>query len=149
MGRLGDELKKYQRILIDTNLFIYLMEKHPQYFQVAREIFEQIEKGQVYGITSILVLTELLTKPLKDNNENLARSYKAAISTFPNLSVKHIDSNICITAAELRAKYGFKTPDAIFIATAIEEGAEVFITNDIRLRNMAEINCIIISDYLY
>jgi predicted nucleic acid-binding protein len=124
------------------------MEKHPQYFDIAREIFQQIEKGQVFGITSILVLTEVLTKPLKDNNESLARSYKAVISTFPNLAVKHIDSSTSITAAELRAKYGFKTPDAIFIATGIEENAEVFITNDIRLKSMNEINCIIISDYL-
>jgi predicted nucleic acid-binding protein len=148
MGRLEDELKQYKRVLIDTNLFIYLMEKHPKYFQVAKEIFQQIEKGQIYGITSILVITEVLTKPLKDNNENLARTYKAAIGTFPNLTVKVIDSSICLTAAELRAKYSFKTPDAIFIATAIEEGAEVFITNDIRLKNMSEINCIIISDYV-
>jgi len=48
----------------------YLMEKHPQHFDVAREVFQQIEKGQVYGIASILVLTEILTKPIKDNNEN-------------------------------------------------------------------------------
>jgi len=148
MARIIEELKKYKRILVDTNLFIYLMEKNPQYFECSREVFQQIEKGQVYGITSILVLAEVLTKPLKDNNENLARSYKAAISTFPNLSVKNIDTSICITAAELRAKYGFKTPDAIFIATGIEEKAEVFITNDVRLKNMNEINCIIISDYI-
>ncbi|WP_234122422.1 type II toxin-antitoxin system VapC family toxin [Clostridium hydrogenum] len=148
MGQIGEELKKYKRILIDTNLFIYLMEKHPQYFDIAKDVFQKIEKGQVYGITSILVLTEVLTKPLKDNNENLARAYKAVISTFPNLAVKSIDKNIAIVAAELRAKYGFKTPDAIFIATGIEEGSDVFITKDIRLKNMEEIKCIIINDYI-
>lgn len=42
MGQIGEDLKKYKRILIDTNLFIYLMEKHPQYFDVAREVFQQI-----------------------------------------------------------------------------------------------------------
>lgn len=99
MGQIIKELKKYNRVLIDTNLFIYLMEKHPQYFELAKEVFQQIEKGQIYGITSVLVLTEVLTKPIKDNNENLIRSYKAAISTFPNLSVKNIDNDICVTAA--------------------------------------------------
>jgi len=69
-------------------------------------------------------------------------------STFPNLLVKHINNNICIIAAEMRAKYGFKTPDSIFIATAIEENTDVFITNDIRLKKLVEINCIIISDYI-
>lgn len=148
MGRLGDELRNYQRVAIDTNLFIYIMEKHPQYMEMAKEIFQQIEKGTVHGITSILVLTEVLTKPMKENNENLARSYKAAISTFPNLTVKFIDTEICLVAAQLRAKYGFKTPDAIFIATAIDEGADVFITNDIRLKKMDEIECLMINDYL-
>jgi rRNA-processing protein FCF1 len=40
MGRIGEEVKRYNRVLIDTNLFIYLMEKHPQYFDIAREIFQ-------------------------------------------------------------------------------------------------------------
>lgn len=71
-----------------------------------------------------------------------------AISTFPNLTVRYVDNDVCSTAAELRAKYGFKTPDAIFVATAIEEGSEVFITNDIRLKNVDEIKCLIINDYL-
>jgi len=148
MGRLAEELKQYRTIAIDTNLFIYLMEKHPVYFNIAIEVFQQIEKGQVFGITSILVLTEVLTKPLKDGNENLVRSYRAAISTFPNLSARNIDFSISTTAAELRAKYGFKTPDAIFIATAIESGADAFITNDIRLKSIDEIKCIIVNDYL-
>lgn len=133
MGRLADSIKTYKSVAIDTNLFVYLMEKHPQYFKAARELFEQIEKGQVFGVTSIILLTEVLTKPLKDKNENLARAYRAAISTFPNLSVRNVDNDVCITAAELRAKYGFKTPDAIFIATAIEENADAFITKIIHL----------------
>jgi predicted nucleic acid-binding protein len=85
MGRLEETLKKYHQVALDTNLFIYIMEKHPQYFEPTREVFQQIEKGAIHGITSILILTEVLTKPLKDNNANLARSYKTAISTFPNL----------------------------------------------------------------
>jgi predicted nucleic acid-binding protein len=148
VGRLTEELKVHKRVAIDTNLFIYLMEKHPDYFIIAREIFQQIEKGQIYGITSMLILTEVLTKPLKDNNEILYRSYKAVINTFPNLFVKVVDYDICSLAAEIRAKYGFKTPDAIFIATAIEEGADAFITNDIRLKNLDEINSIVLNDYL-
>ncbi|WP_366556963.1 PIN domain-containing protein [Desulfosporosinus sp. BICA1-9] len=43
---------------------------------------------------------------------------------------REIDQNIALQAAKLRASYGFKTPDALFLATAIEEKAEAFITND-------------------
>jgi predicted nucleic acid-binding protein len=148
MGRLGEILKGHTRLAFDTNLLIYLMEKHPQYFELTREVFQQIEKGAVHGITSILILTEVLTKPLRDKNDNLACSYRAAISTFPNLTVKFINSDICLLAAQIRAKYGFKTPDSLFLAMAIDEGAEVFITNDVGLKKVTEINCLIINDYL-
>lgn len=29
MGRLTDDIKKYKRVAMDTNLFVYLMESHP------------------------------------------------------------------------------------------------------------------------
>ena len=148
MGRLIEQLKKYKRIGLDTNTFIYLMEKHTEYYPICSEIFKQIEKGQFFGITSVLLITEVLTKPIKDKNMGLVHAYRAAINTFPNLAIKQIDNDICLFAAELRAKYGLKTPDAIFLATAIEEGAEVFITNDIRLRKIEEIDFIILDEYM-
>jgi predicted nucleic acid-binding protein len=42
-------------------------------------------------------------------------------------------------AARLRAEYRLATPDAIHIATAIESGATLFVTNDSELPDMPEI----------
>ena len=67
---------------------------------------------------------------------------------FPNLMIKDVTQNISISAAKLRAKYNLKTPDAIFISTALEEGAEAFITNDVRLENVADLKIVIISKYI-
>lgn len=39
----------------------------------------------------------------------------------------------------LRARYGFRTPDAIHLAAAIVHDCDLFITNDYRLRQCAEI----------
>jgi predicted nucleic acid-binding protein len=36
-------------------------------------------------------------------------------------------------ATELRARHGFKVPDAIHLATAIEAGADAFLTGDANL----------------
>lgn len=148
MGQITEELKKYKRIAFDTNLFIYLMEKHQKYFDVAKSIFDMVEKGQLYATTSMLVITELLTKPIRDGNKNLIQQYKAVISTFPNLGIRNFDYEISILTAKIRAKYNFKTPDAIFIATAIEEKSEVFVTNDKKLKNIEGIDVIIIDDYV-
>ena len=47
----------------------------------------------------------------------------------------------------IRAAYGIKTPDSIFLATAFEEGVEAFITNDLQLRRVEGIDYIILDDY--
>lgn len=105
-----------------------------------------IEKGQCFGITSTLLITEVLTKPLKENDENLLVLYETFIKAFPNLLVKSVDFRVARLAATIRAKYGLKTPDAVFLASAIEEKAQVFITNDIELKKISEINFIVLDE---
>ena len=124
------------------------MEKHPRYLAVVRDIFQQIELGRIYALTSMLLVTELLTKPLRDRNKSLANMYLAFLSTFPNLQIKSVSYGISLRAAKLRAKYGLKTPDAIFLATAIEEEAEVFVTNDLRLKKVGGIEIVLLDDLM-
>lgn len=50
MGRLEDKIKQYDCIAIDTNSFIYLMERNPIFFNVVRELFSSIESGTVYDL---------------------------------------------------------------------------------------------------
>lgn len=148
MGRLEEHLKRSSRIAIDTNSLIYLMERHPKYFNIVHELFNTIESGKVYAISSVLLITEVLTKPIKDGNKGLADRYLAFVSTFPNLGLREIDQKVAFQAAKLRARYGFKTPDALFLATAIEEKAEAFITNDIRLQGVENIEIMLINDFV-
>jgi predicted nucleic acid-binding protein len=42
-------------------------------------------------------------------------------------------------ATELRARYGFRAPDAIHLATAIEEHVDVVITGDVSLARCTEV----------
>ena len=98
-------------------------------------------------MSSVLLMTEVLSKPLMDGDKGLADRYMAFIGTFPNLELREVDRRIAFRAAKLRAKYGLKTPDALFVATAIEEKAEAFVTNDIRLRKVDEIEILVLDDF--
>ena len=62
--------------------------------------------------------------------------------------LREINYNIAVKAAKIRAEYGLKTPDSIFIATAIYESAQVFITNDIKLKKVSEIDFIILDEFI-
>ncbi|MEW8997240.1 MAG: type II toxin-antitoxin system VapC family toxin [Thermoanaerobacter sp.] len=135
-------------VSLDANLFIYLMEKNKKYLPPAKTIFEKIQKGQAYGVTSSIVYAEILSKPMQERNQTLVDMYRVFLSTFPNLYIKDVDKNVSIIAAELRANYGLKTPDAIYLATGVVEKADFFITNDLKLKNVKEINVITLDEML-
>lgn len=50
--------------------------------------------------------------------------------------------------ARLRASPGLRTPDAIHVATALEWGAQAFLTNDAGLRQAPGIEVLLLSDFL-
>jgi predicted nucleic acid-binding protein len=52
------------------------------------------------------------------------------LAKYPNLAWVDADFGIANRAAELRARYGLKTPDALHAATAIDAGVTGFVTND-------------------
>lgn len=146
--KIQDVLKNYDRILVDTNSFIYFMEDNEVYADLLQIVFAMIESGKIFGITSTLVLTEVLTKPIKDENKKLQAQYTAFLTYFPNLYLRDVDRNVAKRAAKIRARYGIKTPDSIFIATAFEEHAAAIITNDIRLKKVEGIDFVILDDYI-
>ena len=51
-------------------------------------------------------------------------------------------------AADLRARYGIRLPDACQVAVALAGGATHFLTNDKRLRCVTELKVLVLNDYL-
>jgi predicted nucleic acid-binding protein len=48
----------------------------------------------------------------------------------------------------LRARYQIRTPDAVQLAAAIEFGARLFLTNDDRIRRVAELEVVVLERWL-
>jgi predicted nucleic acid-binding protein len=130
------------KIALDTNLFIYVFEQHPEYGEKAKAILEHIENGFVSAVASSVSLTEILIKPIRDGNLTLEKQYKLLFSHFPNLTILPIDNVVAERAAYLRGRYNIKTPDALILATALVTNADLFITNDQQLETVKEIKCI-------
>ncbi|GIP32023.1 type II toxin-antitoxin system VapC family toxin [Paenibacillus sp. J2TS4] len=131
-----------KKIGLDTNLFIYVFEQHPEFGEKAKSILEQIEDGLVTAVASSVSLTEILVKPIREGNLTLEKQYKLLFSHFPNLTILPIDNMVAERAAYLRGKYNIRTPDALILATALAANADFFITNDQRLENVKEIKCV-------
>ena len=120
------------RIFWDTNLFIYLFEdRGPQADRVRFLRRRMIERGDEL-LTSALTLGELLVKPVEAGREDLAAAYRQTIEA--TAAVLPFDLQAAPRFAEIRRDRSIRPPDAIQLACAAAAGANLFITNDRRLR---------------
>ena len=87
-------------------------------------------------VTSRISRLECRSKPTRDRDVALLARYDAA---FAQARIVEITAAIIELATDLRARYGFRSPDAIHLATAIDGGAGVFITGDASLARCKEI----------
>jgi predicted nucleic acid-binding protein len=146
---LSDELKQVQTIFLDTAPIIYYIEAHPQFGPLAKEIVNSFQVGNLTAFSSVISLVEVLPKPVQTGNEKLVKKFSEFLRTGKNISLLDISSDIAESAGRLRGRYtSLRAMDAIQIAVAINVGADAFITNDLRLKQIAELKTIILSDYL-
>jgi predicted nucleic acid-binding protein len=137
--RLRTFLKRHRRIALDTSIFIYHLEANPSYVDMASEIFTWLERSPHSAVTSTFTMTELLVQPYRAGNEPLVNQYYGLLSLFPNLEWVAPDLAVADAAAQLRARYSLRTPDALQAATAISRGATAIMTNDADLARVSEV----------
>ena len=105
-----------------------------------------MSKGEFQVVTSTLTLTEVLVHPLRSGDVELAQQYRDIILDQENLITVPISIEIAEIAAQLRATQNLRTPDAIQIATALQGGATFFLTNDIRLANIPNLQVLVLDN---
>lgn len=120
-------------IALDSAIFIYFIERHPEWLSIVRPIFHLAADGERDLVTSELSLAEVLVVPYRIGDFALAERYEALLTRSRRVSVVPIDRPLLRAAAQLRARYGLKTPDALQIAAALASGSTSFVTNDRRL----------------
>jgi predicted nucleic acid-binding protein len=99
--------------------FIYFIEKHPTYHPIVRPLFELLDNRDLFGLSSFITLLEVMVHPIKKGRFDLARAYRDRLVQANNFGLFPVDQPIAEHGADIRAKYEFKTPDAIQLATAL------------------------------
>ncbi len=141
-------LARHRLIALDTSIFIYHFENHPDYVRLTTELLNTVEKGTIRALASELTLLEILVRPLKLELQDVADDYEILLTEFPNLALIPISRSIIRHAATLRAQYGFRTPDAIIIATAFAGNATLLVTNDKAWKKLTGMEVLYLSDLL-
>ena len=141
-------LVPYQIVGLDAMNFIYHFEGNPLFGPLTKVLFREILEGRLQAVISVLVAGEVLTGTKKAGDAELVLRYRHIFSAFPNLAVFAVDMSVVEKMSDLRAKYGLRTPDAIHIATALLNGAQAFVTNDAQLKQVAELDVLVLQDYI-
>ena len=124
---------------LDTAPLIFYMEENPDFIDLVDAFFDDLIDGQFEVVTSTITLLEVLVHPIRNADEALAGQYNDILLSSPHVTTLPVTFATAETAADLRAQHNLKTPDAIQLATALNAGAEFFLTNDRDFPGMAEI----------
>jgi len=140
MGQITD----YSLISLDTNIFVYYFDSNSTFFPEVKDIFTQIDVAKVKILLPVMVFAEILSHP--PLTENQITEYSSFFEENDLFLFKNVDTKVAKTAAFLRRKYKIKILDAIILASAIESGADVFITADSKLQKVEEIEVFVLGN---
>lgn len=110
---------------IDANMLIYVAQDDGRGKEVASLLDGSRSQESMVG--SLLLLPEVLSRPIR-SGWDLERSRLEAL--LVSIDLKPVDIDTATLSAELAAKYGLRAADAIHLATAVQWGAQRFLTNN-------------------
>lgn len=145
--KLQHLLQKQQCIAIDSSIFIYAFEQHPQFEPLCTVVFDLVSTHQLQLVTSAITVSEILVRPYQLDNVAVVQLYQQLFATLPQFTIIDVNYALAETAAYVRAKHNLTLPDAIQIATALQHEATVFVTNDLKLKRSTELDIICLKDY--
>jgi predicted nucleic acid-binding protein len=116
----------------DADVLIYAAVPGHELGRRVRALFapEPVETtGVVAGIGSVLLLPEILARPLRDRATDELAELGALLG---RLDLRPTDQATAELATALAATYRLRATDAVHLATAVGAGADRFLTNNTR-----------------
>jgi predicted nucleic acid-binding protein len=117
------------RDAFDSDALIYAaVPGHPLGQRIAA-LFRSAGPGTIAGTGSVLLLPEVLGRPLRDGATDEIRILAGLLA---RLDLRPVDRATAELATGLSSRYRLKATDATHLATAVGMGADRFITNNKR-----------------
>jgi predicted nucleic acid-binding protein len=132
---------------LDTAVFVYFIEEHPDYLPLVEPVLAGIDQGRWQGVTSALTLLETLVVPYRAGNVRLADQYESYLTRGRGLHLVDLARPLLRAAALLRARFRVRTPDALQLAAALAMGCSAFVTNDRRLPEIPGLRILALDRY--
>jgi predicted nucleic acid-binding protein len=124
------------RLYLDAAPVIYVVEQVTPFFPV---VDARLSTSGAVRVVSDLTRMECRVKPMREENADLLKDYDDFFA-YAVVEIVALSGEVMDRATEIRARYGFKTPDAVHLAAAVVTSCDVFLTNDHRLDRFPDIS---------
>jgi predicted nucleic acid-binding protein len=124
---------------IDASVFAHHLVASPEYVDLTRTVFDLLSADRMAGQTSAVSLYQILAEPYRRGESGTAEDVGKRLSGCPGLDVVPVTAEIAAQAAQAQAQLGGRIERAIQIATAVDGGADLYLTEGSRLRRIAGI----------
>ena len=141
------------QVFLDTNVLLYAITEHPRFGLWCDALLDRIQRGEVVGYISVVVLNEFIhkliigeiaqkvgLKPdrvvqyLKRHREILgtleAYEVAAEVQTSYSLVILGVTAETCLLARRLMQVHQLLSNDAFHLAVMQETGIQDLVTND-------------------
>lgn len=144
--KLSERLQTVNRLFLDTAPVIYYVEGNERYLPLVQMVFDRLDAGLLTAVTSPITLAECLVIPYRLNRTDLRQAFTDLITGGNGAEFTPLDQTQAGLAAELRARYNLSLADAFQVATALNANCDAFLSNDIALNRVTEIDVIVLED---
>jgi predicted nucleic acid-binding protein len=128
------------KIALDTNILIYFLEGIEPQANKVEKLLESFMKAENEGIISTISVAEILTGFYTAGDIKKAVRVKKLLNdlTLNSFKIVPVTFEIADLAANLRAKRGGKLPDALIVATALDQAVNLVYSQDKDLQRFSK-----------
>lgn len=143
---MTDALKGVGRLYIETAPLIYYVEANPIYIQRMDAIIDAVENQPIRAYSSVITLAEVLIQPLRTGDKVLEQEYRNILVNNESYQLIPITVHVAEIAADLRARYNLRIPDALHVASALRAGCDAFLTNDSGIKRVTDMTVLVLDE---
>lgn len=138
---------QFKRPCLDSSVYIAAINNEPGRVEIARDILNAADEGQIQIVASTFVAAEVIK--MKGEGEPLSPESETKIDAIlrsPRIQMFELDLSLAIEARRVARLHSLKPGDAIHLATAIRAKADVLLRFDNRFRTNGQIEGIEVCD---
>lgn len=134
------------KIVLDTKPLIKLFAQE-EGWDAVQKILSQVEAGNIEAAISVVTLTEIYYKYMKEKREDLAETRVKQLRYAVYLKKLPIDEEVAVKAGDFKGKYNVSIADAFIAATAYLEDSTV-ISDDPDFEKIPEIKALTENEFI-